>query len=181
MATRAIEGLGKCGDERALPLIRDAWRPGASWWARRAVVSALAELARGTAMARAARELIEIRLADRDFRVRGEAAMALARLGLPDAIPAIRCALQAELDGRARRRMGEAIRDLESGARPAEEVRQLHDEVDRLRGELARLRERLDRLEPRPPPAAGTPPAPSRAKRPRPVTRRPRTSRPVRR
>ena len=64
LATRAIEGLGRTGDERALPFIRDAWRAGAGWSARRAVVSALAELTRGTPSARAGRELVEARLAD---------------------------------------------------------------------------------------------------------------------
>jgi aminopeptidase N len=182
LASRAIEGLGRSGDERALALVRDAAGPAASWAARRAVITALAELGRGTPNARAARETIEARLHDRDFRVRGEAASALARLGLPEAIPGIRGALAAELDGRARRRMGDAIRDLETGAKPAEEARQLHDEVERLRGETARLRERLDRVEARlngaPPPSSSTP---ARGKRPRPVSRRARTSRPVRR
>ena len=182
--SRAIEGLGKSGDERAFPIIRDAWRAGASWVARRAIVAALAELARGTGIARAAREFIETRLADRDFRVRGESAVALARLASVEATVALRGALAAELDGRARRRMEEAIRDLEAGTRPNEEIRHLHDEVERLRGETARLRERLDRLQP---PVATTvtppsaPPAATKSKRPRPVTRRTRGSRPVRR
>ena len=137
LATRAIEGLGRSGDERALPFIREAWRPGRAGRATRRGVGA------GGAhpwhvIARAGRELVEARLADRDFRVRGESAAALARLGQADAIPAIRSALAAELDGRARRRMMDAIRDLEAGTRPAEEVRHLHDEVERLRVELAR-------------------------------------------
>ncbi|HVV51368.1 MAG TPA: HEAT repeat domain-containing protein, partial [Polyangia bacterium] len=121
------------------------------------------------------------RLRDGDFRVRLEAAMALGRLGLTDALPALRGALAGELDGRTKRRMKEAIRDIEDGARPAEEARRLHDEVERLRGETARLRERLDRLETRlaPPPAA--PPPAAKSKRPRPVTRRSRSVRPVRR
>jgi HEAT repeat protein len=147
---------------------------------RRAVVTALAELARGTGMARAAREAIELRLSDRDFRVRGEAAAALGRLGLTDALPALRAALAAELDGRGKRRMNDAIREIEEASRPIEETRRLHDEVDRLRGETATLRERLDRLENR---LASTPPAPvSKPKRPRPTTRRgSRTLRPTRR
>jgi aminopeptidase N len=183
--SRAIEGLGRCGDERALPAIRDAWRPGAGWASRRAIVSALAELARGTGSSRAARELIEIRLRDRDFRVRAEAASALARLGSAEAIAVIRSALAAELDGRARRRMEDAIRDLEAGTRPAEEVRQLHEEVERLRNETAKLRERVDRIQAAqaaPPPPPSPAPAGGKGKRPRPITRRrPRTSRPVRR
>ncbi|HVV15911.1 MAG TPA: M1 family aminopeptidase [Polyangia bacterium] len=180
VASRAIEGLGQTGDERALPLIRDAWRPGAGFPARRAVVGALAELARGTPQARAAREAIELRLGDRDFRVRGEAAVALGRLGLTDALPALRSALAGELDGRTRRRINEAIRDIEDGSRPAEEARRLHDEVERLRGETSSLRERVDRLEAR---LASTPPGPvPKGKRPRPTTRRgTRTLRPTRR
>ncbi|HXT96768.1 MAG TPA: M1 family aminopeptidase [Polyangia bacterium] len=181
LASRAIDGLGKTGDERAFPLIRDAWRPGAPFPARRAVVAALAELARGTGLGRAAREAIEPRLRDGDFRVRLEAAVALGRLGLPDALPAIRGALAGELDGRTKRRMNEAIRDIEDGARPAEEARRLHDEVERLRGETAKLRERLDRLEARDAPPPATSPPPAKSKRPRPVTRRSRSGRPVRR
>jgi HEAT repeat protein len=180
VASRAIDGLGQTGDERALPLIRDAWRPGASFPARRAVVAALAELARGTSQARAAREAVELRLTDRDFRVRGEAAVALGRLGLTDALPALRGALSGELDGRTRRRINDAIRDIEDGSRPAEEARRLHDEVERLRGETASLRERMDRLEAR---LASTPPGPvPKGKRLRPATRRgTRTLRPTRR
>jgi aminopeptidase N len=181
--SRAIEGLGKCGDERAFPIIRDAWRAGAPWVTRRAIVAALAELARGTGIARAAREFIETRLVDRDFRVRGETAVALARLGSIEATAGLRVALASELDGRARRRMEEAIRDLEAGTRPHEEIRHLHDEVERLRGETAKLRERLDRLAALPTTPATPPPTPPapKNKRPRPVTRRTRGGRPVRR
>jgi aminopeptidase N len=181
--SRAIEGLGKSGDERAFPIIREAWRGSAPWVTRRAIVAALADLARGTGIVRAAREFIETRLSDRDFRVRGEAASALARLGAIEAVAALRNARAAELDGRARRRIEDAIRDLESGTRPSEEIRHLHDEVERLRAETAKLRERLDRLQlqsaaPAPPTA---PAAPAKSKRPRPVTRRTRGSRRVRR
>ena len=161
IASRAIEGLGRCGDERALPLIRDAWRRGrvlvgAAGGGRRRSRSWRAAPASHVPRASSSRR----GCADRDFRVRGEAAVALARLGLPDAIPAIRGALAGELDGRARRRMDDAIRELESGTRPAEEVRQLHDEVERLRGETARLRERLERVEARSRLAARRPPPP---------------------
>jgi aminopeptidase N len=187
LRTRAIEGLGFSGDERALPIIRGAWRPhGAGvFLARRAVVVAAAELSAGTSFARAGRELVEDGLADPDFRVRGEAAAALGRIGLPESIPAIERTLAAELDGRARRRMTEAVRALRDGARASDQTQKLREELDRLRGEQARLRERLEKLEARGNGAPSTPggkaPPPAKTKRPRPVVRRRGGHRPVRR
>jgi aminopeptidase N len=187
--TRTIEGLGATGDERAIPIVKGEWKPGGSFLGRRAVVMAMAELGTGTAHARQAREFIEGCFSDADFRVRGEAASSLARIGLADAVPAIERALAAELDGRARRRMAEAIRELHDSGRPAEQVKKLQDEVDRLRTETAKLRERLDRLDARG--AASSPPAPPapptdkpipKPRRPRPPARRGgRPHRPVRR
>jgi len=187
LRARAIEGLGFSGDERALALIAGAWRPyGAGvYLARRAVVVAAAELATGTPQARAARELVEDCLGDPDFRVRGEAATALARLGMPEAIPKIERTLAAELDGRARRRMGDALRALRDGTRPAEQAQRLREEVERLRGEQARLRERLEKLEAKTNGATPTPGGPKtpppKTKRPRPVVRRRAGHRPARR
>jgi aminopeptidase N len=188
--TRALEGLGATGDARAIALVEAEWRPSDSFLARRAVVMALTELCTGTAHARAAREFIEPRLTDPDFRVRGEAAASLARIGLMEALPAIERALGPELDGRARRRMNDALRELRESGKPAEQTRKLQDELDRLRTETAKLRERLDRLEAKggaPSPAGGaTPPAGEKpapkSRRQRPVVRRGgRPHRPVRR
>jgi aminopeptidase N len=188
--TRTIDALGATGDERAIPIIKAEWRPGGSFFARRAVVMAMAELGTGTPHARQAREFIEGCFSDPDFRVRGEAASSLARVGLAEAVPAIERALAAELDGRARRRMAEAIRELHESGRPAEQVKKLQDEVDRLRTETAKLRERLDRLDAKAPAAAppsspapsGSEKPPARPRRPRPVARRAgRPHRPVRR
>jgi len=172
--TRAIEGLGATGDERALGAVKAAWRPNGAgvFLSRRAVASAVAELGAGTPQARAAREILEDCLRDPDFRVRSEAALGLARVGLPEAIPAIERALAAELDGRARRRMNDALRDLRDGTRPAEQARALREEVDRLRGETGKLRERLERLESRLAPQAPPSPEPPLAKAPRPRPRR---------
>jgi hypothetical protein len=152
---------------------------------------ATAELGTGTPHARQAREFIEGCFHDPDFRVRGEAASSLARIGSPEAVPAIERALGAELDGRARRRMAEAIRELHESGRPAEQAKKLQDEVDRLRAETAKLRERIDRLESRganPLPSGPVPPANgsdkplTKTRRPRPVARRGgRPHRPVRR
>jgi aminopeptidase N len=175
---RAIEGLGATADEGALPLVEAAFAPGASIYARRAAVAALARLAEGTLHVRRARERIEGWLTDPDFRVRMEAASALALLADGRAVPAIEAALQAELDGRAKRRMREAISDLREKGKPDEKLRKLSQEVERLSGEATRLRERLEGLEskrrpsvtPSAPDPGGT--GPTRSKRPRPGSRR---------
>ena len=112
-----------------------------------------------------------------------EIAQALARMADPRAVPAIERALSGELDGRARRRMGEAITELKEGTRPPEQLVKLQEEVNRLRGETANLREMLEGLEKisekKP---AGPAPTGSRkgesAKRARPTTRRAPRSRP---
>ena len=178
--TRAIEGLGATGDERAVLLLRAEWRPGGPFPPRRAIVAALAEVAQGTLFVRGVREFLEDRITDRDFRVRMAVAAALLRLADRAAIPALERALAAELDGRARRVMRDAITELREGGRPTERVTRLQEEVERLRGETARLRERLDALDARQgvAPAGGTPSPggdtkePRAPKRPRPTTRR---------
>ncbi len=147
--TRAIEGLGATGDDRAIPLLRAAWHGGGPFQPRRALISALGELAQGTANPRPLREFIEDRFLDSDFRVRMEVAQTLARMADRRAVPAIERALVGELDGRARRRMREAIADLKEGARPSEHVVRLQEEVDRLRTETSKLRERIEILESR--------------------------------
>ena len=182
--SRAIEGLGATGDEAALPLVEAAFASGASIYARRAAVAALARLAEGTLHMRRARERIEGWLCDPDFRVRMEAASALAALADGRAVPALEIALHAELDGRAKRRMREAISELREKGTPEEKLRKLSEEVERLSGESTRLRERLEGIENKrqppdqsappaaePSPSGGTQPAP-RAKRPRPGSRR---------
>jgi HEAT repeat protein len=179
---RAIDGLGATGDEAALPLVEAAFVPGASIYARRAVVAALARLAEGTLHVRRARERLEGWLCDPDFRVRMDASSALATLADPRAVPAIEVALHGELDGRAKKRMREAISELREKGKPEEKLRKLSEEVQRLGGESTRLRERLEGLEnklrpasPAVPPASepspGALPAP-RTKRPRPGSRR---------
>jgi len=177
---RAIEGLGATGDEAALPLVEAAFANSVSIYSRRAAVAALARLADGTLHVRQARERIEGWLCDPDFRVRMEAASALAVLADARAVPAIEVALHAELDGRAKRRMREAISELREKGKPEEKLRKLSEEVERLSGESTRLRERLEGLEgkPRsssPPPASKPSPsgtAPPHTRRPRPGGRR---------
>jgi aminopeptidase N len=171
---RALEGLGASGDEAALPVVRAELRPDAQFQARRAAVAALARLSEGTLEARRARELCELALEDRDFRVRIEASSALVLLGDPRAVPALERAAAAELDGRGRRRLREAITELRDGGRPPERVRKLEEEIERLRGETNKLRERLEKLESRPPGGGDRPRGSGEgtARRPRPRVRR---------
>jgi aminopeptidase N len=146
---RALEGLGWCGDERAVPLLEAAYVPEASFQARRAVVAAMARLCEGTASARRARELLERALGDRDFRVRMEAASGLITLGDSRSIPALERAARAELDGRAKRRLREAVVDIVERGAAAEQSRKVGAEVERLRRELLDMRQRLEKIEQR--------------------------------
>jgi aminopeptidase N len=79
--------------------------------------------------------------------VQAAAIEALAVIGDPAAIGALRRMIDRELDGRLRRRGKEVIRDLEDGAPLADEVRRLRDEVGELRGLATVLRGRVDQME----------------------------------
>src|SRR6185436_2082184 len=99
-------------------------------------------------------ELLEKALDDRDFRVRIESAQGLATLADLRAVPALERALAAELDGRGRRRIREALTDLRERGKPQERMKKLEEEVERLRGEGLKLKERLEKVEGRKAPAA---------------------------
>jgi aminopeptidase N len=169
---RALEGLGATSDEAAYPVVEAAITRKASFQSRRAAVTALARLSEGTANARRARERLEAVLADPDFRVRMDAASALAELGDARSISAIERARSAELDGRVKRRLRNAVTQLREKGGSGDKLRKLGEEVERLRGESTHLRERVEKLEARPggtepstPPGPASTPA---AKRPRP-------------
>jgi aminopeptidase N len=170
--SRALEGLGATSDETAYPVVEQAITSAASFQSRRAAVTALGHLAEGTPRARQARERLESCLSDSDFRVRMDAALALAEIGDARSIPAIERARAAELDGRAKRRFHNAITQLREKGASEEKLRKLSEDVERMRSESARLRERLEALESRPsnsePPASPTSALSGPAKRPRP-------------
>jgi aminopeptidase N len=118
---------------------------------RRAAAMALAVLMRGRRdrEARDVREHLEHLLLDPDFRVQAAAVEAVALIGDPAAIPALRHMIERELDGRLRRRGKEVIRDLEDGTSSGEDLRRMRDEVGELRTLTTTLRERLELLEAR--------------------------------
>ena len=151
----AYRGLAEARDDSALGLLADGVRWGHPTQGRRAAAGALAQLMRGRRdrEARDVRERLELLLSDQDFRVQAAAIEALAVIGDPAAIPALRRLIERELDGRLRRRSKEVARDLEEGAPIAEDVRRLRDELGELRQLAGTLRERVDQLE-----AANTPP-----------------------
>jgi aminopeptidase N len=147
----AYRGLAEARDDSAVGLLADGLRWGRIAQGRRAAAGALALLVRGRRdrEARDVRERLELLLADRDFRVQAAAIEALAVVGDPAAIAALRRMIDRELDGRLRRRGREVVRDLEDGAPIGEEVRRLRDELGELRALAATLRSRLDVLEAR--------------------------------
>jgi aminopeptidase N len=166
----AYRGLAEARDDSSIGLLVEGMKWGRPTQGRRAAAGALAVLMRGRRdrEARDVRERIELLLADRDFRVQAAALEALAVIGDPAAIPALRRMIDRELDGRLRRRGKEVVRDLGEGAPLAEDVRRLRDEVGELRALAGSLRERIELLE-----AANAPAAkPSRGARPTKTKRR---------
>jgi aminopeptidase N len=156
----AYRGLAEARDDSALGLLVEGLRWGRVSQGRRAAAMALAQLMRGRRdrEARDVRERIELLLTDRDFRVQAAALEALAQIGDPAAIAALRRMIDRELDGRLRRRGKEVIRDLEDGASTGEDVRRMRDELGEVRALAATLRERIEKLEAgrgESPPAAG--------------------------
>jgi len=151
----AYRGLAEARDDSAQGLLIDGLRWGRITQGRRAAAGALAQLVRGRRdrEARDGRERLELLLADRDFRVQAAAIEALAVIGDPAAIGALRRMVDRDLDGRLRRRGKEVIRDLEEGAPIADEVRRLRDEVGELRSLAGALRERLEQIEAKSAPA----------------------------
>lgn len=168
---RALEGLGELGLPEAVDRIRPFVQPQHTFQLRRAAVAAVARIAEGTLLSRQARELAEQALRDRDFRVRMEAASALMTLGDARAVPALEHARRSELDGRARRRFGQALEALRSGANTHEHARRLRSEVESLRNEQTALRERLEKLERAA--RSETPPVPEGGRKARATRRRP--------
>ncbi|HEV7559752.1 MAG TPA: HEAT repeat domain-containing protein, partial [Kofleriaceae bacterium] len=145
----AFRGLAEARDDGAIALLTEGTKWGRITQGRRAATGALAVLIRGRRdrEARDVRERIELLLGDRDFRVQAAAIEALAGIGDPAAVPALRRMIDRELDGRLRRRGKEVARDLAEGAPLAEDVKRLRDEVGELRALTGTLRERLDLID----------------------------------
>ena len=175
IAVGAIEGLGESGSEDAVEPLIAAFVPTAPLQVRRMSLRALAKLAEGTPAHRRAREHLERGLEDRDFTVRGAAAMGLRTLNDTKATRALEAALRRESDGRAWRLIDRTLRRLRDGNTHNEVVGRLRTEVEKLRDQVHTLHERLDKIDSAA--AAVMPDAPAKAplrpRRPRPAGRQP--------
>ena len=162
----AIDGLAKLRDQRAIEPLRLQTRYGIPTRARRVAIAALPELTGD----RTTRELLEDLLDDTDPYLRVSAVDALVEIANPRSRGPLGQQLERETDGRVRRRIREALRDL--GARGKREFKRLRDDLVDVRREHSELKARVSKLEGRvgePPPVgkpAKPPAARARAKRP---------------
>ncbi|MDG6939454.1 MAG: HEAT repeat domain-containing protein [Nitrososphaerota archaeon] len=141
----AIDGLAAMGDERALPLVKARTARSLPPQVRQAAAAALGKLGAGK---QDVYELLVDLLKDPWFRVRSSAADALVELKEVRAIPAIDGAAAAELDGRVKRALREAVNALRSVASSGgQELRQVRDELEKLKEENRALKERVEKLE----------------------------------
>jgi aminopeptidase N len=137
----ALDGLAALRDERAVPHVVARTRYGVPLRGRRAAISALAKLGEG----RRTRETLEDLLSDKDPYLRVDVVRALTELGDPKARGALARQQAGELDGRVRRRIREALRDL--GGAGKRETDRLRDELEAMRREVEGVRLRLEKLE----------------------------------
>ena len=142
IASAAIGGLAALRDDRALPHLYARTRYGHPSRVRRAAVLAIPKIATD----RRARKHLEDLLDDSDPIVRIDVVAALADLGDHRARSALRARAEIDLDPRVRRRIKEAVRDLGSEKRQAE---QLKDDIEKLQNEHADMKSRLAKLEAR--------------------------------
>jgi len=137
----ALDGMAALRDDAALEPVQRRTRYGIPTRGRRAAVHALAALGDG----KKTREQLEELLEDRDPHFKIDVVAALGSLGDSKSRPALRRALDRELDGRVSRRLREVLRDL--GDSPAAERKRLNDDLESVRDELIELKTRLAKLE----------------------------------
>lgn len=137
----ALDGLSALRDERAVPHVLARTRYGISTRGRRAAVLALSKLASD----RKSREALEELLDDADPHLRADVVRALLELGDTKSRGALEHRLQVEHDGRVRRKLREALRDLGAGSR--QERERLRDDLDKLQRDHAELAAKVAKLE----------------------------------
>lgn len=137
----ALEGMAASGDEEFLSDLYTWSAYGKPLRARRAAISALAQLGEG----RRVREHLTNLLRDRDPHLRTSVLGALERLGDGKARASISTRLAQELDGRVQRRGKQTLAAL--GSDRARAIQTVREETQKLEKEIATLKTRLSRLE----------------------------------
>lgn len=137
----AIDGLAALRDERAQPHVLARTRYGIPTRGRRAAIMALPKLSTD----RKIREALEDLLDQADPYLKVDVVRALVDVGDLKSRGPLAKQLERELDGRVRRRIREALRDLSAAGK--KETERLREELDGLRGEHAALKARLAKLE----------------------------------
>jgi aminopeptidase N len=137
----ALDGLAALRDESAVPTVMDRTRYGVPTRGRRAAIAALPRLSDE----RKVRQHLEELLDDNDPHLRIDVVNAFQTLGDPRARGALRRRLERELDGRVKRRIREALRDMSDSG--TGERQRLNDELESVRNELLEMKARLVKLE----------------------------------
>ncbi|WP_338046493.1 M1 family aminopeptidase [Polyangium spumosum] len=137
----ALDGLAALRDERAQAHVLTRTRYGIPTRGRRAAIMALPKL--GTD--RKVREALEELLDQSDPYLKVDVVRALVDVGDTKSRGPLARQLERELDGRVRRRIREALRDL--GGAGKREAERLREELDSLRSEHAELKARLGKIE----------------------------------
>ncbi|MCK6550041.1 HEAT repeat domain-containing protein [Myxococcota bacterium] len=147
----ALEGLGKLRDPSALEAVMRHATDREHTRVREAAVTVMATLARflpdHAPLKAEVRDQLVRSLDDPWLRVRMRAAEGLKALADRAAVPELRDQAERELDGRARRAMKLAERDLRETSGSAEELERLRDELKHLEHTQTKLVDRLEKLE----------------------------------
>jgi aminopeptidase N len=148
--TKALEGLSALRDERGINIAKEFTRYGQKLQARGTAVMTLARLAEEYPEKKP--DIIDhlIELTEQPgFRVHLALCSALGRLKDPKAIAALERLALREPDGRVRRFVRDAIREIREGKRSEETVKNLRDDLEKLRDENRGLKDRVEKLETR--------------------------------
>lgn len=137
----ALSGLAALRDERAISHILARMRYGVSTRGRRAAVLALPKLAND----RKSREALEDLLDDDNPHLRFDVVSALVDMGDVKSRGALSSRLSREDDGRVRRKIREALRDLDGG--PRAETERLREKLEKVEKDYAELAAKVAKLE----------------------------------
>ncbi|HEV1998164.1 MAG TPA: HEAT repeat domain-containing protein, partial [Candidatus Dormibacteraeota bacterium] len=149
IAIGALRGLAELRDPSLLGAILARARPGQAERVRAEALVSAARLARATGREQRdeVRRVAEKNLRDPLFFVRRGALQSLEVLGDQEAIPALRAAVERDVEGAVRYEARVAIDNLRRGTAREQELSAVRDDVEELRRANRELREKLARIE----------------------------------